>query len=207
MALNRPAVHRWRGAARCVLLASGLAGCGGTAPPPEPGEQRGTPPDLRGLRVMVLPVQENLGVPGDLDAEVAFGLTGRGRGVTWILPPELQRVVDRAPGSNLRIRSLPVGAFTMAEVRRVGDPLYGDLRRLAEVVDAAVALIPVRAWTSNAAEGDPTVRLSTSLVDVRTGRVLWFGVTEGRPHPLGDPRALASVVDRMARTLLWYAGG
>lgn len=190
-----------------VLLAAGLAGCAGTAPPPEPGEQRGTPPDLRGRRVMVLPVQENLGVPGDLDAEMAFGLSGRGSGVDWIMPPELQRVVDRSPGSNLRIRSLPVGAFTLAEVRRIGDPLYGDLRRLSEFVDAEVALIPVRAWAATEGAGDPTVRLSTSLIDVRTGRVLWFAVTEGSPHPLDDPRALASVVDRMARTLLWYAAG
>jgi hypothetical protein len=156
---------------------------------------------------MVLPVQENLGVPGDLDAEVAFGLRGRGAGVTWIMPPELQQVVDRSPGSNLRVRSLPVGVFTMAEVRRIGDPLYGDLRRLSEFVDAEVALIPVRAWTATEGAEDPRVRLSMSLVDVRTGRVLWFGVTEGSPHPLDDPRALASVVDRMARTLLWYAAG
>ncbi len=190
-----------------ALFVMGLAGCAGTASPPEPGEQRGTPPDLRGRRVMVLPVQENLGVPGDLDAEVAFGLRGRGAGVTWIMPPELQQVVDRSPGSNLRVRSLPVGVFTMAEVRRIGDPLYGDLRRLSEFVDAEVALIPVRAWTATEGAEDPRVRLSMSLVDVRTGRVLWFGVTEGSPHPLDDPRALASVVDRMARTLLWYAAG
>jgi hypothetical protein len=90
---------------------------------------------------------------------------------------------------------------------RIGDPLYGDLRRLSEFVDAEVALIPVRAWTATEGAEDPRVRLSMSLVDVRTGRVLWFGVTEGSPHPLDDPRALASVVDRMARTLLWYAAG
>lgn len=189
-----------------ALLTVGLAACAGSARPPQPGEQQGTPPDLRGRTVMVLPVQENLGVPGDLDAEMAFGLTGRGSGVTWILPPELQRVVDRSPGSNLRIRALPVGAFTMAEVRRVGDPLYGDLRRLSEFVDAEVALVPVRAWTASEEGTDPTVRLSVALIQVRTGRVLWFGVVEGGAHPLEDPRGLASAVDRMARTLLWYAG-
>jgi hypothetical protein len=190
----------------CALLTVGLAACAGTARPPEPGEQQGTPPDLRGRRVMVLPFQENLGVPGDPDAEMAFGLTGRSSGVTWILPPELQRVVDRSPGSNLRIRALPVGAFTMAEVRRIGDPLYRDLRRLSEFVDAEVALLPVRAWTDADVGSDPTVRLSAALIHVGTGRVLWFGVVEGTAHPLEDPRGLASAVDRMARTLLWYAG-
>jgi hypothetical protein len=182
----------------------GLAACAGTSAPPGPGDPQGTPPDLRGSRVMVYPVQENLGVPGDLDAEIAFGLRGRANSVTWVFPPELQRVVDRSPGSGLKIRDLPVGAFTVAEVRRVGDPLYGDLRRLGEFVDGEAALIPVRAWTATPSDST-AIRLSVALIHVRTGRVLWFGVVEGSEHPVQDPRGLASVVDEMARTLLWYA--
>jgi len=57
-----------------TLLIAGVAGCGGKAPPPAPGTSQGVPPDLRGSRVMVLPVQDNQGVPGDLDAEIAFAL-------------------------------------------------------------------------------------------------------------------------------------
>jgi hypothetical protein len=184
-----------------------VGACAHRAAPPEPGTSQGTPPDLRGSRVMVLPLQDNRGVQGDVDAELAFGLNGRGTGVDWILPAKLQEAVDRAPGLNASLRGLPVGTFEAAEVRRVGDPLYGDLRRLSALVDGEVALIPVSAAPQPDSTGAFAVRLSTALVHVRSGRVLWFGVVEGDAGPPNDPRALASVVDRLARTLLWYAGG
>jgi hypothetical protein len=155
---------------------------------------------------MVLPFQDAAGLSGDADSELAFGLESRGRGVTWILPPRLQEVMDRSPGLDTRIRGLPVGMFSSAEVRRVGDPLYGDLRRLAALVDAEVALLPVRAWVDTGAEGS-RLRMSTALIHVRTGRVLWFGVVEGDVRDPATPAALASVVDVLARTLLWYAVG
>jgi hypothetical protein len=156
---------------------------------------------------MVLPVQSNLGVPGDVDAELAFGLNGRGQGVDWILPARLQEAVDRAPGLGASLRGLAVGQFETAEVRRVGDPLYGELRRLAALVDGEVVLIPVTAGPAPDSTGAVAVRLSAALVHVRTGRVLWFGVAQGDAGPPEDPRALASAVDRLARTLLWYARG
>jgi hypothetical protein len=184
-----------------------VGACAHRAAPPEPGTSQGTPPDLRGSRVMVLPLQDNRGVQGDVDAELAFGLNGRGTGVDWILPAKLQEAVDRAPGLNASLRGLPVGTFEAAEVRRVGDPLYGDLRRLSALVDGEVALIPVSAAPQPDSTGAFAVRLSTALVHVRSGRVLWFGVVEGDAGPPNDPRALASAVDRLARTLLWYAGG
>lgn len=189
-----------------VILAVGGGACARHAAPPEPGTSQGTPPDLRGIRVMVLPMQDNRGVRGDVDAELAFGLNERGRGVDWILPAKLQDAVDRAPGLNASLRGLPVGTFEAAEVRRVGDPLYGELRRLAALVDGEVALIPVSAAPRSDSTGAFTVRLATALVQVRTGRVLWFGVVEGDAGPPEDPRALASAVDELARTLLWYVG-
>jgi len=180
-----------------------LAGCAGRSGPPEPGSAQGVPPDLRGVRVMVLPVQDIVGVEGDPDAEIAFGLSDRAPTVGWILPARLEEVLARAPGMATRVRGLPVGAFFGAEVRRVGDPLYGELRRLAALSDATVALIPLRA----SAEPQPAgyaVRFTTAAIHAETGRVLWFGVVEGEAHPAGDPRALASAVDRLAATLLWY---
>lgn len=205
--LTRPFPSGSRRAGVVGLLAMFLGGCAGKAPAPDPGMSQGTPPDLRGSRVMVYPVQENRGVPGDAEAELAYGLRQRGAGVTWIFPPELERAVSRSPGLNARTRGLPVGMFESAEVERVGDPLYGDLRRLAALVDGEVALVPVRLSLLPAEEGSSTVRMSAALIHVRTGRVLWFGVVEGDPGSREDPRGLASVVDRLARTLLWYAGG
>jgi hypothetical protein len=156
---------------------------------------------------MVLPVQENLGVRGDLDAELAFALKERGAGVQWTFPEAVDRALSRSPGLDAKMRGLPVAVFEEVEVRRVGDPLYGELRRLAALVDAQVALVPVRAGLETDAAGATLIRLSVALLDVQTGRVLWFGVAGGDPGAADDPRALASAVDRLARTLLWYVAG
>lgn len=155
---------------------------------------------------MVLPVQENRGVPGDPDAELAFGIKEHGAGVDWVFPPELERALSRSPGLQTSAHGLPVAMFEEAEVRRVGDPLYGQLRRLAALVDAQVAFVPVRATLETDSTGARAVRLSAALIQVRTGRVLWFGVAQGDAGAAEDPRALASTVDRLARTLLWYNG-
>lgn len=155
---------------------------------------------------MVLPVQMVAGVRGDADAELAFALSARAPTVQWILAPELERALARSPSVQARTRGLPVGNFLVAEVQRVGDPLFGELIRMAALVDAEVALLPVRAATEGAPGQDPRAQMSAALIHVRTGRVLWFGIVEGDPHPADDPRSLASVVDTMARTLLWYVG-
>jgi hypothetical protein len=188
-------------------LALLLTACGPrTTPPPEPGTTRGVPPDLRGVRVLLLPVQQNLAVPGDPDAELAYGLRERGRGILWVSAAEVEEMLARSPAMQARTRGLPVGIFLQAEVERVGDPLYGELRRTASLVDAAVAFIPVQASLEAAPGGDPRVRFQAALVDVRTGRVLWYGVLEGGAFPARDPRGLASAVDEVARALIWYGG-
>jgi hypothetical protein len=202
-------VRRSPGSGLALLAVWAAAACGSrTAPPPEPGTVLGFAPDLRGRRVMLLPVQQNLGVPGDADAELAFGLQSRGTGVGWILPAEVEEVLGRSPGIQARTRGLPVGNFVAAEVERVGDPLYGELRRLASLVAADAVLLPVQAaLAAPVPGGEPSVRLWTALIEVRTGRVLWFSVLEGEPFPRGDPRGLASAVDLLSRELLWYATG
>jgi len=200
-------VRRARVATLHLLVAGVVAACGGTAPPPEPGLVQGFAPDLRGRRVMVLPVQQNNGVPGDLDAELAYGLQERGEGVEWVLPAEVDEILARSPAVQARTRGLPVGTFTVAEVRRIGDPLYGELRRMASLVNASVVVLPVQAALAGVADGDLRVRFWTALVEVRTGQVMWFSVLEGEPFPREDPRGLASAVEEVARTLLWYGNG
>jgi hypothetical protein len=157
--------------------------------------------------VLLLPVQQNLGVPGDPDAELAFGLQNRASGIEWVLPAEVDEVLARSPAIQARARGLPVGTFTVAEVERVGDPLYGELRRLASVVAADAIVLPVQATLEAVPGADPRVRFWTALIEVRTGRVMWFTVLEGEAFPRGDPRALASAVEEVARSLLWYGGG
>lgn len=193
---------------RAVLLLAALsAACGGrSSEPPGPGTSSGFPPDLRGRRVLVLPVQQNLGVRGEPDAELAFGLRERDVSVTWIFPDEVEEAMRRSPGMQAELRGLPVGQFLMAEVERVGDPLYGNLRRLSTLVDADAVLLPVQISLEREPGPEPTVRVWTALVEVRSGRVLWFSILDGGAFPADDPRGLASAVDVMARSLLWYAG-
>lgn len=189
-----------------ILVALALSACGGRPPAPGPGTSIGSPPDLRGTRVLVLPVQQVLGVSGDPDAELAFGLRDRTRAVTWVLPDELDEVLARSPGINANPRGLPVAVFLQAEVQRIGDPLYGALRRMAALVDADAVLLPVQAALTAGVDDDPRVNWSVALIQVSTGRVHWFAIVEGGAFPAGDPRGLASSVERLARTLLWYVG-
>lgn len=190
-----------------VLLVAALGACGPKVrEAPGPGTTTGLAPDLRSRRVMVLPVQQNLGVRGNPDAELAFGLRERDAGVTWIFPDEIEERLRRSPGVQTSTRGLQVSQFLQAEVERVGDPLFGDLLRMSVLVDAQVALIPIQASLQAEPDADPTVRFWTTLIDVRTGRVLWFSVLEGQPAPADDPRGLASAVERVAREMLWYPG-
>ena len=192
-----------------AMLAAVAACGGGTSPAPQPGQMRGVPPDLRGRRVMLLPVQQVLGVRGDADAELTFALEDLGRDVDWILEEEIAAVLARSPAFDARTRGLPVGRFLQAEVRRVGDPLFGLLRRLAALVDAEWILIPIAASfePNQLVEGStPRVRLTLALIEPRSGRVVWFGIEEGGDFPQGDPRGLASAVEKAAGTLLWYVG-
>lgn len=180
-------------------------------------------PNLTGRRVMVLPVQRlSGGVTGSPDAELGFALEQRSRDVFWILPDELRDAVRASPGFDVRVDNLPVGVFGQAEVRRVGDPLYGNIRRLAALVDAQLALIPVgvgyrraAAADSQTVAGDPDdavpppgrVEVAAALISVVTGRVVWFGVEGGTAGTATDPAALASALDRLALRLAPPTGG
>lgn len=190
-----------------VTIVLGACG-GGTAPPPQPGDSRGIPPDLRGRRVMLLPVQRVQGVAGDPTAELAFALTERGDEIDWILEDEVVEILERSPAIQASTRGLPVSLFLQAEVQRVGDPLYGQLRRMAGLVDAEAVLLPILASyeASSAVGATPRVRLTAALIEPRSGRVVWFGIEEGDDTVQDDPRGLASAAERLARTILWYAG-
>lgn len=189
-----------------AALAGGLAGCGGrTAPPPEPGTTRGPAPDLRGRTAMILPFQQVVGVPGDIDAELAFALGARGEGIRWVPPADLDRALARSPSLQTRTRGLPVGQFLAAEVLRIGDPLFGEIFRLSSLVDAQAAVLPVQATLVREPDAThPRLRLTVALIEARSGIVGWFGILEGEPHPVDDPRLLASAVDQVVRNLLWY---
>jgi hypothetical protein len=149
---------------------------------------------------MVLPVQLKTGITQDVlaDSELAHALRARGGGVTWVFPPDLEEALGRSPGLRARIRGLPVQIFGQAEVNRIGDPLFGNLVRLAGLTGADVALIPVELKYG---EGG-AFNLGAALIATRTGRVSWYGVVEGSSGGAGNPATLASVAEMLARTLL-----
>jgi hypothetical protein len=200
-------------AATLLLLAGTLAGCGGRTLPAADDRLR-LAPDLTGQRVMVLPAQPGAwgGVPvagatldpAELDAELGFWLTDGAPRVQWVLPPELARALARSPGLGIELGSLAVGSFRRAEVRRIGDPLFGDLRRLSALVDARHALVPVAAAFVEVAGGEGAqgrVEVAAALIDTFTGRVLWFGVVGGEPGRLADGAVIATAARALARAI------
>ena len=198
-----PLVVRRVGMVLAVLVVQGCGG--GPQPAPEAGSMRGVVPDLRGRRVMVYPVQIRQGVPGDVDPEIAFAFRERGSEIEWVFPEELRATLARAPVVQSRVDGLPVSVFLGAEVDRIGDPLYGQVRRLAELVNSDIAIIPVTIRSgAEGAGGVSVVEILTTILNVRTGRVVWSGVVAGRPGPVSDFGSVASAVEKLAETLSWY---
>ncbi len=189
-----------------TLLAAVIAfGCAGTTQAPAAGDSQGFIPDLRGRRVMVYPVQLRTGVPGDADQEITFALRNKSSEVVWIFSDELEEVVARSPSVDTRVRGLPVSSFLAAEVERVGDPLFGQLLRLGLLTDSDIALIPVALQPgAQGVGGTSVVEIVATILHVRTGEVIWFGVVSGRPGQVADFGLVASAVEEFAATLLWY---
>lgn len=188
--------------ALCVLVPA--CGGGGPEPPPTAGHVQGRVPDLRGHPVMVLPVQLAAGISPGLqpEAEIEFALRDRGPQVQWIFPDELRSDLSRAPALDVPLENLPVGIFLRAEVQRVGDPLYGHLRRLAGLAGADVALIPVAVrHRRSSPERAEAIEIAAALVNARAGRVYWFSVVDGDAGGGDDPAAMASAADALARAV------
>jgi hypothetical protein len=162
---------------------------------------------------MLFPVQSLQGVGTQADGELAYALGQRNANVDWVLPEDMRRASATSPGLDVRLQGLPVGMFMQSEVRRVGDPLFGYLRRMGALVSSDVALLPVlvRHRPSSAATVDrpavsPAVEIAAALIAVRSGEVLWFGVEQGQPGGAEDPRALATAAEALSRRLLPLPG-
>lgn len=189
------------------------AACGGSGGDgelvPRPGLQYGAMPNLQGREVMVAPFQVRLGVPSEVqpEAELAFALRQRAGEVRWFLPDTLRAITGRNPGIDIALERLPVTSFLQAQVERVGDPLYGHLRRLNALTGVPLVLIPVRLRYRSRTQVvddrvlEPAMEITATLVHVRSGRVLWYGIVDGAPGEPNDPRTLASAVDALARVV------
>ncbi len=180
-----------------LVLAVG-AGCAkqGTARQPE----RAGPPDLRGATVMLVPALT--GSPAQVDAELAFWLQDRAPDTEWILPAKLEAVAARTPQWRLTLRNDP---RTVVEVsrgqRRLADPLYGDLRKLAAVLDAGYALVPMTVRAGAGPDG-AAATITAAFVNVRGGEIVWMGTVGGEAPAGGDEAAaVAAAASALARAL------
>ncbi len=154
---------------------------------------------------MVFPVQIQGGPIDDASLEIDFALRTKTSAVGWIFSDELDAIVARSPAVDTAVRGLPVRVFLGAEVERIGDPLYGQLRRMGALTGSDVALIPVALRPGvDGVDGASTVEIVETLLNVRTRRVIWFGVVAGRPGSVTDFGTVASAVEELAETLLWY---
>lgn len=183
---SRPAI--------ALLFLLTLSACGG---PEEPGvpEPPPPPPELTGALILLLPTQ---GQPS-LDRELAFWLTERAPRTTWVLPEQLQAVVDRSPTWRVDLEALPPGFTEAHGRRRVTGALYDHLRRLGAMLDARAALIPY--VTPAADSAGVMLDVTGVLVDVVGGRVVWHGTVRSEPAEPGAAPSPASAAQALARAL------
>lgn len=187
-----------------------VAACAGRSAPPTAESPKPLPPDLTGRAVLVLPSQPGPAARRDaqtgevvagLDAELAYWLGDRGPRVDWTFPAEIRDALERNAMLQIDIDALTVSSFHRAQVVNIGDPLLGDLRRLAALMDARWALVPVAvAYVPQETSG--RVEAAVALIDTYGGRVLWYGIMAGEPGAHGTTEVAASAARAIARTLL-----
>lgn len=189
----------------CLALSILATAACGKEPPPSPDQPQPAVPNLSGLDVMVLPAQPGAGgVPVGFDEALAALLEMDAPSVHWILPAELDRVVARTPWLDIRPRALSVSILRAPEAERIGDPLYGDLRRLGGLVDARYAVIIHQAQYMTAPDslgGYGRVEVSAAIIDTIGGNILWRGMVAGERGPPGDEVALATAVQALVRMI------
>jgi hypothetical protein len=175
-------------------------------------------PDLAGRTVMVLPVQQavpSIALPASADAsvppallspdllltlegELGFWLQERAPRARWILPDAVERAARQSPVIDVRVRDLAVRDFQRSRLQSIGDPLYGELRRMAALLDARIALLPVGALWVAEQTGGGRVHLVVALIDTLGGDVVWYGVVAGAAGTRGDAAVIASTAQALA---------
>lgn len=194
-----------------VLSTIALAACGARNEKAPPVPAATPAPVLTGQTVMIFPVQRGNVPVADpqlqhftlatdkLDAELAYWLPQTATNVKWTLPAAIQRAITRSPSLAVDINNLAITSFQRAEVKRIGDPLFGDLRKLAAVLDTRLAVIPIAAERIGTNPQTARVQVATAVIDAMNGMVIWFGVIEGDAEATSEEAGIASAAQAMAR--------
>ena len=203
--------------ARTVLIAglvSAIACGGGGAGdlPPPTGGGFGM---LSGQTVMVLPVQYARPMSGGwaggarnamdaarlTDLEITFALHEQGGRATWVLPEQQVRTLKRRPSIQVdpyvlsadRVRSEGM------DLRRIEDPLYGEVRLLAALFDSRYVVWPLEVlYRENKDAPGGRLAIRALLIDARGGDVLWQGLAFASDDPPASAAALASAAQAFA---------
>lgn len=196
-----------------------LAACARTAAPPAADVAQRPFPDIGGAAVMLLPVQRvapsisppaasdttrrALGLDATalatLESELSYWLPSHAQRARWVLPDTIVRAATSSAALRIDARDLPVQDFQRSRLERIGDPLYGELRRLAAVTDARLAYLPIGALWIPELGGSGRIHVAAALIDTVGGAVLWYGVAAGEPGAPDDPAAIASAAQALAR--------
>lgn len=182
-----------------------LAGCAGSTE--EPPLSTIPAAGMAGQRMLVLPVQRPGDYAAEAEDELVYALRSREGTESWVFPDEARRTLARSPGLDAPLDALPVDLFLRAEVERVGDPLYGMLRRASAVTGSNRVLIPVGiSYREAAPEREPpvesAVEVLAAVVDVVSGRVVWLDVARGEATAPDDPAGLPRAMEALAASLL-----
>jgi hypothetical protein len=201
---------RFANGAVVLSLVVSLAGCAsGSGEPRQPQPGSSAPLQLSGQRVLVLPVQASLAVPVEpsaLEGEIVFALTERDPRVGWVVPEEVRRAARRSPLFAGNPDALPGDPMTHHGERRVLEPLAGELRRYSALIDARLVLLPRLIPAPEAADGSQRVRLSSVVVDARSGDVVWWAEQLAPSDDLRERAGIAGLAGELAVRLL-AAGG
>ena len=134
-----------------------------------------------------------------LDAEIGFWLEQTAPRTKWLMPEAIDRALARSPGLAINPRALSVSVFQHAQVRRIGDPLFGDLYRLAAVLSANVAVVPVGAEYIGLDAGQAVLTIAAAVINPQDGTVIWFGIIAGGEKGVDSQGAVASAAQAFAR--------
>jgi hypothetical protein len=195
-----------------------LAACASSPAPPAADTQQQAFPDIGGQRVMLLPVQQivpAISPPESADtmrsaqalsveslraieSELSYWMPEHAHRVQWVLPDAIERAASGSAALRISVRDLSVRDFQRARLERIGDPLYGDLRRMAAVTDARLAFLPIGAVWIPEQGGSGRVHIAAALIDTVGGRVLWYGVAASIVGASDDAAVTASAARALA---------
>jgi hypothetical protein len=142
-----------------------------------------------------------------LDGELGFFLAEQAPRVHWVTSDAVRKAAANARSLNIRPEALAVSAFNGSRVTRIGDPVWGDLRLLGELVSARYAILPFATGfvpDSAGTAGTGTtgrVEIGAALIDTGNGNVLWIGYAAGDRGMASDAAITASAARALARKI------